>query len=300
MYASFSTVAAAALFSLASAAPASLKKRASGKAGLSWAAQEGSAAPVALFFGSGSALTWWFDWTKNYGSDFFRGDISLATPVSINAKFIPMEYNAQSLSQPFDLQAGYTDLMGYNEPDRPENAIDPGTAAANWKDIVTTYKAANPSLKLYSPGMASDITWLESFANLICPGYPGSWETCEYAWDYTVVHMYNSDLGVFQQNVNEFHGQFGRDVIVAEFACHNFDSSVEPSQQDVNAFMTEMSITQASAMEWLDAQEWVYLYAWFGAARAESNMHQVADTNRLMDVNGQITPLGQQYMRGGT
>ena len=52
------------------------------------------------------------------------------------------------MDQPGNIEAGFTDLMGYNEPgkpsfadsitcgfadsslDRPENAIDPGTAAA--------------------------------------------------------------------------------------------------------------------------------------------------------------------------
>jgi hypothetical protein len=32
-------------------------------------------------------------------------------------------------------------------------------------------------------------------------------------------------------------------------------------------------------------------YAWFGAVRADANLHQVAPTNRLMDEAGDLTAL---------
>lgn len=63
-----------------------------------------------------------------------------------------------------------------------------------------------------------------------------------------------------------------------------FGQKTPPTEQHVYDFM---GITT----EWLDSQDWVIKYAWFGAMRDAKYLYAVSEVNRLLDVNGNVTPL---------
>jgi len=56
------------------------------QAGISWPIQELSVAPVPQLSG-GSALTWWYDWNKNHGTQLFYDE---SADVGVSAEFVPM------------------------------------------------------------------------------------------------------------------------------------------------------------------------------------------------------------------
>ncbi|RSH85580.1 hypothetical protein EHS25_003719 [Saitozyma podzolica] len=279
------------LASVALATPAPLHKRGSGKAGISWPVQEGSAIPVELFFGSGSSLTWWWDWNMNYGSSMFPDGVP-----TMSAEFVPMYYDESTISSGATLQAGFSMAMGYNEPDQAVSGVSiaiPATAAAaNWPAIRSAVLAANPSAKLISPTPAGDVDWLVEFFNALCPGQQSTqWSNCADAPDIIGMHAYATDFDGLTSKVESFYSTFGRPIIVSEFAMANF-AGFEPTQQEVYDFMGQTTL-------WFDQQDYVINYAWFGAVRDSANLHDVPETNRLMAADGTITPLGQQYINGG-
>lgn len=84
--------------------------------------------PVQQLFVEGSSLTWLWDWNKNMGPGLFTYDDQ---PPQINAQFVPMQwvvhsrrpaesesrYDTAMLLNSDPLQEGWTEIMGYNEPD---------------------------------------------------------------------------------------------------------------------------------------------------------------------------------------
>jgi hypothetical protein len=84
--------------------------------------------PVQPFFVDGSSLTWLWDWNKNMGPGLFTHDDEQP---HINAQFVPMQcvrrgddrkradgrYDTAMLFNQDPLQEGWTEIMGYNEPD---------------------------------------------------------------------------------------------------------------------------------------------------------------------------------------
>ncbi|KAG8776379.1 hypothetical protein FRC12_000938 [Ceratobasidium sp. 428] len=75
-------------------------------------------------------------------------------------------------------------------------------------------------------------------------------------------------------------------IWLTEFACHNFqDGGEQCTYPDAVAFL---NTTQA----WLDQQDYIHRYAWFGAMKNPV----INPVNALMDQNGVINDLGKQYI----
>ncbi|WWC85957.1 uncharacterized protein L201_000827 [Kwoniella dendrophila CBS 6074] len=269
--------------------------RVSGKAGIGWPVQEVDVAPIKQFFSADSAVSWWFNWNKNWNSPLVNSD-----GVKINAEFIPMIFGAEYLDNSVSFQDGINEMMGYNEPDLKGNGgvasyLEPSAAAEKWKTQIIQIRQQYSGIKVHSPVVASNKTWLVEFFKSICPDDSASneWGDCQYKPDYLSLHLYNTDITYFRNTLSDTHRDFGLPVVLSEFACFQFsENRPTPSLEQVSKFMEE-------AMTWLDQQDWVVKYAWFGAARAAENLHDVYETNRLMDESGAITELGRQYMNGG-
>ncbi|KAK8845492.1 hypothetical protein IAR55_006205 [Kwoniella newhampshirensis] len=263
------------------------------KVGISWPVQEKDAAPVAQFFSSGSAISWWYDWNKNWNQGLFNAD-----GVSISGEFIPMLYNIDFLPNSDPLQDGFTEIMGYNEPDLHTNQVsdylEPGAAAESWKTQITQIRRQYPGVKVHSPAMASNQSWLEHFFAAICPDDTAAnqWGDCAYKPDYVSMHIYTVDAEYFKGTVAGYQKTFGLPLVLAEWACYDFTNHPNPTPDAVSAFMTD-------TMQWMDQQDWLVKYAWFGTARDPDFLYGVAESNRLIDKDGKITALGKQYMAGG-
>ncbi|KJE05803.1 hypothetical protein I311_00529, partial [Cryptococcus gattii NT-10] len=183
------------------------------------------------------------------------------------------------------LQDGFTEIMGYNEPD----------IIGSWKTQITKLRSTYPSIKVQSPVMAFNQTWLSTFFATICPPPYSSkdgWSDCSYKPDYVAMHLYTTDPDEFMSTVSTFQKTFGLPLVLSEFACYRFGSNSNPSAADVSTFMQK-------TISWLEKQSWLVRYAWFDAVRDSTYLYGVAETNRLMDPTGQLTNLGKQYMNGG-
>ncbi|WWC99355.1 hypothetical protein V866_006256 [Kwoniella sp. B9012] len=226
------------------------------KAGVGWPVQEVDSAPVAQFFTSESAVAWWFNWNKNWNQGVMASD-----GVSIDGEFVPMIFGPTYLDNDDTFQQGFTELMGYNEPD-----LKSTTGVSVYFEPTV--------LRL----MASNKTWLLEFFKSICPDDSASdgWGDCLYKPNYVSAHLRISDYL----------------LVLSEFACYKFGEDPHPSLEEVSTFMQD-------TMEWLDQQDWVVKYAWFGNARNSEYLFGVYETNRLMDNSGALTELGKQYVNGG-
>lgn len=211
-----------------------------------------------------------------------------------------MLFDKNFLDNSDTLQKGFTEIMGYNEPDlQTDNGvssyIDPVTAAGIWKTQITTLRSTYPTIKVQSPVMASDQAWLSTFFATICPppySAKDGWGDCPYKPDYVAMHLYTTDPDDFMSTVSAFQKTFGLPLVLSEFACHSFGTNSNPSTADVSTFMQKTT-------SWMEKQSWLVRYAWFGTVRDSTYLYGVAETNRLMDVTGQLTDLGKQYMNGG-
>ncbi|WRT63708.1 uncharacterized protein IL334_000631 [Kwoniella shivajii] len=294
MSGSSTTIATSTTTTASSSNTASNEARAAGKAGIGWPAQEKDAAPVSQFFSPNSTVSWWFDWNKNWNQGVLTSD-----GVQVEGEFIPMIFGANYLNNSDTFQEGFTEVMGYNEPDHKSDTVsqymEPSEAAEVWKTQIVQIHQQYPNVKIHSPVMASNRQWLIDWFDAICPDNSASdgWGDCEYKPDYVSAHMYNTNVEYFKNTLTSFQKDFGLPLILSEFACHEFsDNPPQPSTNQVSAFMQE-------TMEWLDQQEWVVKYAWFGVARDLQWLFGVYETNRLMDTAGTLTSLGRQYMNGG-
>lgn len=81
----------------------------------------------------------------------------------------------------------------------------------------------HPSIKVQSPVMAFDQTWLSTFFTTICPppySAKDGWGDCPYKPDYVAMHLYTTDPDDFMSTVSAFQKTFGLPLVLSEFACH--------------------------------------------------------------------------------
>ncbi|KGB77290.1 hypothetical protein I307_00182 [Cryptococcus deuterogattii 99/473] len=256
-----------------------------GKAGISWPAQELTSDPIAKFFQYPSKLSWHWNWTKHW-----KGPLVPATPddLDIDAEFVPMIWSPKSLDDGCNLQEGWDLLLGFNEPDLDNEAVashrSPQEAADGWFGLAQL-RTDPDKQHLVSPAVASNVEWLKEFLSLIPEDiYP----------TYLAVHLYTTTFDDFVRKVEMYRNEFGLPIILTEFCMQSWDEDVPgpQDQQQVHDYMGQTT-------KWLDETDYVIKYCWFGAVRDTANLHGVHRFNRLMDENGEITPLGFQYMYGG-
>ncbi|KAI9635866.1 uncharacterized protein MKK02DRAFT_44562 [Dioszegia hungarica] len=256
----------------------------SGKAGISWPVQELTSDPVAKFFQPGSKLSWHYNWNKNW-SELLPD----TTPgLKIDAEFVPMLWKPDFLHNADKLQEGWSMLLGYNEPDHNDpsvasrcSAVD---AARSWKEVAKL-RRQDPAIKLVSPAVASDKGWLKDFFSCLEP---------DEMPDILAIHIYTTTFDSFRASAEEYYSMFRLPIMITEFAVQSFSRNVPgpQSQQQVHDFMGQTT-------KWLDETGYIMRYCWFGAVRDPSNLHGVHPYNRLMDEQGNVTPLGHQYIAGG-
>ncbi|WVQ80321.1 hypothetical protein IAT38_002426 [Cryptococcus sp. DSM 104549] len=265
------------------------------KMGVGWPIQDQDAAPVAEFFTADSTVSWWCNWNKNWNQGLMKSD-----GVTISGSFVPMLFNTEFMDNSDTFQDGFTTIMGYNEPDlQTDTGVSaytaPAEAAAAWKTQIVSLRSTYPSVKVISPAMASNQDWLAQFFTAICPDGTAAngYGDCQYKPDYVAMHVYTTNADGFKESVQAFHDKFGLPVVVNEYACYNFGGdNADKSVAEVSDFM-------AATTSWMDQQDWIIQYAWFGTARDSAYLYGVAESNRLMDTSGKLTALGKQYMNGG-
>jgi hypothetical protein len=173
-----------------------------------------------------------------------------------------------------------TAILGMNEPDQGgQSNIPPQTGVQLWTTFMEPLRAKG--LRLGSPALSSapaGKTWLQDFFTA-CNG------TCNV--DFIALHWYGTDAQAFIAYLEDFHNTFQKPLWVTEWACQNFvDVNAQCSPEGVVEFL---NVTQS----FMDATDYVERYSWYGAME---NTGDVNPSNALMDTNGRINALGDQYI----
>ncbi|KJK78309.1 hypothetical protein H634G_06482 [Metarhizium anisopliae BRIP 53293] len=212
------------------------------------------------FEGHKSQINWQYNWdsTTNQKQPF--------------AEFVPMLWGTQSYhtqqwhyNARYWMQRGTQHLLGFNEPDRPDQAnMSPEAAVTAWKTYMEPYAG---QVKLGAPAISNaGYYWLSEFLNQ-CQG-------CHI--DFIPVHWYNDhtlefDLENWVNKICQL-GR-GRPIWITEF--QGFGS---PAQQ--GEFLK-------NAMPFLDKTACVARYAYFGTAMNSQVL--------LQNGGPALSPLGTQY-----
>lgn len=183
-----------------------------------------------------------YGWSYNWG----------ATGPSHGPEFVPMLWGPKMFDKWSDsveksLSSGATNLLGFNEPDLPEQAnMSPQEAAKAWKTHMNPY---SDRAKLGSPAVTNGdgdmgLNWLRSFFDA-CAG--------DCTVDFLAVHWYSSASEVegFKSHVRDAvklaREQGISDVWVTEFQGQGGDEE---------KFVEEV-------LPWLEGEDGVARYAYF-------------------------------------
>jgi hypothetical protein len=132
----------------------------------------------------------------------------------------------------------------YNEPELRGVSVD--QAVTDWSTFSTL--GHEYGAKLVSPATAGNENgkaWLSQFlGNITEKGYPQP--------DFVGAHYYGNDPTAAQAYLQDIATSFGKPIIVSEIA------NIAATQQEGNRFTAAMA-------NWLDDQDWVHEYAFFGA-----------------------------------
>lgn len=244
------------------------------KTGLAWG---GGDADVSQF--ESPKVSWYYTWGPN--NNWVKG--------ASNLEYVPMFWgpkNADSFSRFVNedtiVDQGIKHVLGMNEPEQlGQSNLTAAEAVQWWRTYMEPLRQYGVSLG--SPAMSSATRskqWLIDFA-----------DACEVAggcnYDFLALHWYGINATKFTTYLEDMHATFpDKPIWLTEFACHNFQEGGEQcTYADTVRFM---NTTQA----WLDQQDYIHRYAWFGAMKDPV----INDVNALMDPSGTINDLGKQYI----
>jgi hypothetical protein len=231
-------------------------------------------------------------WNYSWGSN--RVD---AQPEDM--EFIPMTWGAwgldgfaKTLSKDVvpQIQSGQAKrLLGFNEPDKKEQANMPYTEALKYWPLLEKL-----GIPLCSPACANPLSDVDESTQ----GVRGTWmrdfmreaDKRKYRMDYIGVHWYGgTSPRSFKERMIEVYEAYGRrPLLISEFAVADWGaktvSANSHSPKAVLAFMKEV-------LPWMEKQNWIAGYAWFSFGIEEA----VGTSSTLIDKEGNLTTLGRFY-----
>jgi len=231
-------------------------------------------------------------WNYSWGSN--RVD---AQPEDM--EFIPMTWGAwgmdgfaKTLSKDVvpQIQPGQAKrLLGFNEPDKKEQANMPYTEALKYWPLLEKL-----GIPLCSPACANPLSDVDDSTQ----GVRGTWmrdfmreaDKRKYRMDYIGVHWYGgTSPRSFKERMIEVYEAYGRrPLLISEFAVADWGaktvSANSHSREAVLAFMKEV-------LPWMEKQNWIAGYAWFSFGIEEA----VGTSSTLFDREGNLTALGRFY-----
>ncbi|KAI5124223.1 hypothetical protein M0805_005073 [Coniferiporia weirii] len=265
------------LFISAAGAAASqvLRQRAvnaSAKAGLAW--PNGNSVDYRQYTVTGK-VSWYYTWSPS--------------PISADLEFVPMLWGtpqvdafASTINDTI-ANGGITAVLGFNEPQQPaQSNLTVEEGADLWKTYIEPLKSKGIRLGTPAPSSApSGKAWIQNWLTACNGG-------CNP--DFVALHWYDVNATEFQLYLEDFHNTFQLPIWVTEWACQNFNGGNQCSDGAVVDFLNQ---TQS----FMDSAEWVERYAWYGVME---NLNGVDENNAMMNGDGTITPLGEQYIGATT
>ncbi|TWU77419.1 hypothetical protein ED733_006502 [Metarhizium rileyi] len=179
------------------------------------------------------------------------------------AEFVPMLWGTQSFhtnqwhnNVVYWTQRGTKHLLGFNEPDRPNQAnLSPGAAVAAWRKYMEPFAG---HVKLGAPAVSNGgYNWLSAFLNE-CKG-------CHI--DFIPVHWYNDHS--------------------LEFDLENWVNKICKLARGRKVWITEQGAFLKKALPFLDKNSCVERYSYFGTANNSKVL--------LQNGGPALSALGNQY-----
>ena len=216
-----------------------------------------------------------------------------------NIEFIPMTWGAwgkdgfaKTLQRDVvpQIQSGKVKrLLGFNEPDKKEQANMPYTEALKYWPMLEQL-----GIPLCSPACANPLSDVDDSTQ----GVRGTWmrdfmreaDKRNYRMDYIGVHWYGgTSPRSFKERMIEVYEAYGRrPLLISEFAVADWGAkSIEQnshSKESVLKFMKDV-------LPWMEKQNWIAGYAWFSFGINEA----VGTSSTLFDRDGNLTTLGRFY-----
>jgi hypothetical protein len=180
-------------------------------------------------------------------------------------------------------------VLGFNEPDKPEQANMPYTEALRYWPML---EALN--VPLCSPACANPLSDVDDSTQ----GVRGTWmrdfmkvaDQRGYRMDYIGVHWYGGPSpSAFKQRMIDIYKTYGeRPLLITEFALADWGAKTPDknsiTQQDVLSFMKNV-------LPWMERQNWIAGYAWFSFEIDDPN----GSPSALFDGDGNLTASGRFY-----
>lgn len=145
---------------------------------------------------STNAVEWYYNWSPN--------------PTNFKKEQIPMQWNLANINQIGTKLAAnnWTTLLGFNEPDRSDQAnITAAVAAANWKQYFEPLHTKG--IRLGAPAVSSapeGAQWLRNFF--------GNCTGCHV--DFLPIHWYGEGVGNLYNYVWSMSGEFKLPIWITE------------------------------------------------------------------------------------
>lgn len=230
--------------------------------------------------------TWAYDHTAEALQDVGAGWVwdwsSKGEDVPEGVEFVPMMWGPGSVTDEelAAAKASGTSLLGFNEPDLPEQAnMTVEEALELWPKLEET------GLRLGSPAVAADAAadggWLDKFMI-------GADEQ-KLGVDFITLHWFGSDFGDEASDhllgyVNRVHERYGLPVWVTAFGLINFAGEPQyPTEEQLTTFITK-------ATAGLEQADYVERYAYFGLPAVEESA-----SYGLYGADGAPTAAGKAY-----
>ncbi|KAJ7768289.1 glycosyl hydrolase catalytic core-domain-containing protein [Mycena metata] len=227
-------------------------------------------------FTASGKTTWYYQWSVS--SDVSTTDL----------EFVPMLWGQKDVAQWTDASNGInatisknkpTAVLGFNEPQETgQSNLTPQQGADLWTTYIEPLHAQGLRLGSPAPSSApSGKTWIQDFLTA-CNG------ACTV--DFIALHYYDVNATAFMEYLTDFHNTFQRPIWVTEWACQNFNNGPQCTAAEVAEFLN-------TTQSFMDAQDWVERYAWYGVMR---DLGGVNPLDAMMTSDGKINDLGKQYI----
>ncbi|KAJ2924934.1 hypothetical protein H1R20_g12130, partial [Candolleomyces eurysporus] len=195
--------------------------------------------------------------------------------------YVPMFWGEKQAGD-FDrlVKRGYARFaLGMNEPNQEGQAnISPQRGAQLWRQHLQPLKSQGYTLGSPAPTNApSGKTWLRDFFNT-CP---------DCSVDFIATHWYGTDAQQFIAHLQDYHGTFGRNIWVTEYACQDFSGrNQQCSGGQVSSFMQ-------TTRNFMENTGYIQAYFYFGVLH---DMNNVQYTNKLINGDSSPNTLGRTYI----
>lgn len=216
---------------------------------------------------------WYYQWKAERSPDAPAG-----------LEFVPMVFGKPNQITPAVAyvtgeKAAFTALLGYNEPDKADQANMTVEAALEaWPQLMST------GLPLVSPAAANpEGEWLEAFM--------AGAKKRGYRVDYIAIHSYGGpSVAAFLEKLERVHRKYDLPLWITEFAVGDWQATSvaanKHSAKSVEDFMR-------GVLPKLDRLKYVARYAWFSASTDDPHL----GTSALFKADGTLTKLGEIYAR---